>query len=328
MKVPPGRSGWLGQVARWPEAAKGGGAGRRPKVREFENCPHFNAGRGSVLTTDATVEMEACIMEGNTKRCGAVSGLSTVVNAISLARLVMEKTPHIYLAFDGAEAFAREQLECLAKSSPHPSSPTPPAPAPDQIECPTRSSPSHLLTSPPDLVPGICFVRNILIPFGDPTSFPSVSSRSSPTTIVRFLLGSADQFLARISAAVVRHLFQSPRRPDSFFPTHLAASYRISRALSTPALMPSSFYAKGLLIDGIPRGVPRTRPHRHQLSSRDPSRAVHFDFGHAPQLATRTKLWAYCRLCLGIPQHIVSQRTHIGRISSIANSKTQHSHIQ
>ncbi|KAK8961808.1 Isoaspartyl peptidase/L-asparaginase 1 [Platanthera guangdongensis] len=78
-------------------------------VREFENCPHFNAGRGSVLTTDATVEMEACIMEGNTKRCGAVSGLSTVVNAISLARLVMEKTPHIYLAFDGAEAFAREQ---------------------------------------------------------------------------------------------------------------------------------------------------------------------------------------------------------------------------
>lgn len=78
-------------------------------VRELENCPHFNAGRGSVLTTNGTVEMEACIMDGNTKRCGAVSGLSTVVNAISLARLVMEKTPHIYLAFDGAEAFAREQ---------------------------------------------------------------------------------------------------------------------------------------------------------------------------------------------------------------------------
>uniref|UniRef100_A0A0A9HU24 beta-aspartyl-peptidase n=1 Tax=Arundo donax TaxID=35708 RepID=A0A0A9HU24_ARUDO len=53
--------------------------------------------------------MEACVMEGATLRCGAVSGLSTVVNAVSLARLVMEKTPHIYLAFDGAEAFAREQ---------------------------------------------------------------------------------------------------------------------------------------------------------------------------------------------------------------------------
>nr|GMD39133.1 isoaspartyl peptidase/L-asparaginase 1 [Ipomoea batatas] len=53
--------------------------------------------------------MEACIMDGNTKSCGAVSGLTTVVNAVSLARLVMEKTEHIYLAFEGAEAFAREQ---------------------------------------------------------------------------------------------------------------------------------------------------------------------------------------------------------------------------
>uniref|UniRef100_A0A1D1Y558 beta-aspartyl-peptidase n=1 Tax=Anthurium amnicola TaxID=1678845 RepID=A0A1D1Y558_9ARAE len=90
-------------------------AGRAPLdvvelvVRELENCPHFNAGIGSVLTTDGTIEMEASIMDGNTMKCGAVSGLSTVVNAISLARLVMEKTPHIYLAFDGAEAFAREQ---------------------------------------------------------------------------------------------------------------------------------------------------------------------------------------------------------------------------
>lgn len=78
-------------------------------VRELENNPHFNAGRGSVLTCNGTVEMEACIMDGNTKKCGAVSGLATVVNPISLARLVMDKTPHIYLAFDGAEAFAREQ---------------------------------------------------------------------------------------------------------------------------------------------------------------------------------------------------------------------------
>lgn len=78
-------------------------------VRELENNPYFNAGRGSVLTSNGKVEMEACIMDGNTKNCGAVSGLTTVVNAISLARLVMEKTPHIYLAFEGAEAFAREQ---------------------------------------------------------------------------------------------------------------------------------------------------------------------------------------------------------------------------
>ncbi|KAL4566453.1 hypothetical protein LXL04_030568 [Taraxacum kok-saghyz] len=76
---------------------------------ELENCPHFNAGKGSVLTTNGTVEMEACIMDGNSKRCGAVSGVTTVVNPISLARQVMEKTPHIYLAFDGAESFARQQ---------------------------------------------------------------------------------------------------------------------------------------------------------------------------------------------------------------------------
>ncbi|ESR45604.1 hypothetical protein CICLE_v10003332mg, partial [Citrus x clementina] len=54
-------------------------------------------------------EMEGCIMDGNSKKCGAVSGFTTVINAISLSRLVMEKNPHIYLAFDGAEAFAREQ---------------------------------------------------------------------------------------------------------------------------------------------------------------------------------------------------------------------------
>ncbi|KAJ1690256.1 hypothetical protein LUZ63_014411 [Rhynchospora breviuscula] len=90
-------------------------AGRSPLgvvelvVRELENCPHFNAGRGSVLATNGTVEMEASIMDGTSKGCGCVSGLTTVVNPISLARVVMEKTPHIYLAFDGAEAFAREQ---------------------------------------------------------------------------------------------------------------------------------------------------------------------------------------------------------------------------
>ncbi|KAJ0751146.1 putative beta-aspartyl-peptidase [Helianthus annuus] len=78
-------------------------------VRELENCPHFNAGKGSVLTANGTVEMEACIMDGSSKKCGAVSGVTTVVNPISLARRVMEKTPHVYLAFDGAEAFARDQ---------------------------------------------------------------------------------------------------------------------------------------------------------------------------------------------------------------------------
>lgn len=86
-------------------------------VRELENHPLFNAGRGSVLTNEGSVEMDACIMDGNTKRCGAVSGIKSVKNPISLARLVMEKTPHIFLAFEGAEAFAREQgVETLEPS--------------------------------------------------------------------------------------------------------------------------------------------------------------------------------------------------------------------
>jgi L-asparaginase / beta-aspartyl-peptidase len=89
------------------------------QVRELEDCPHFNAGRGSVLAADGTVEMDAAVMEGATLCCGAVSGLSTVANPVSLARLVMERTPHVYLAFAGAEAFARDQVRArrLAGSS-------------------------------------------------------------------------------------------------------------------------------------------------------------------------------------------------------------------
>ncbi|WOL15206.1 hypothetical protein Cni_G23987 [Canna indica] len=78
-------------------------------VRELETDPVFNSGRGSALTRKGTVEMEASIMDGRGRRCGAVSGISTVKNPVSLARLVMERSPHSYLAFDGAEDFARDQ---------------------------------------------------------------------------------------------------------------------------------------------------------------------------------------------------------------------------
>ncbi|WJX35222.1 beta-aspartyl-peptidase [Trifolium repens] len=78
-------------------------------VRQLESNPLFNSGRGSALTAKGTVEMEASIMDGTKRRCGAVSGLSTVKNPVSLARLVMEKSPHSYLAFSGAEEFARQQ---------------------------------------------------------------------------------------------------------------------------------------------------------------------------------------------------------------------------
>ncbi|QCD99004.1 probable isoaspartyl peptidase/L-asparaginase 2 [Vigna unguiculata] len=78
-------------------------------VRELETDPLFNSGRGSALTEKGTVEMEASIMDGTKRRCGAVSGLTTVKNPVSLARLVMDKSPHSYIGFSGAEAFARQQ---------------------------------------------------------------------------------------------------------------------------------------------------------------------------------------------------------------------------
>jgi beta-aspartyl-peptidase (threonine type) len=78
-------------------------------VRFFENDSLFNAGVGAVYTHDGAHELDAAIMNGATLACGAVGGVRTVRNPITLARLVMEKTPHILLVGTGAEAFARAQ---------------------------------------------------------------------------------------------------------------------------------------------------------------------------------------------------------------------------
>ena len=58
-------------------------------INYLENDPHFNAGRGAVYTSAGTHEMDACIMDGSNLKAGAVAGVSTVKNPISLARLVM-----------------------------------------------------------------------------------------------------------------------------------------------------------------------------------------------------------------------------------------------
>src|SRR5690606_191563 len=76
-------------------------------VRALEDSPFFNAGRGSVRTSAGTVELEASIMDGPTRKAGAVAVVRRVKNPITLARRVMESTPHVYLAGDGALAFAR-----------------------------------------------------------------------------------------------------------------------------------------------------------------------------------------------------------------------------
>jgi beta-aspartyl-peptidase (threonine type) len=77
-------------------------------VRALEDDPHFNAGRGSVFTSAGTNEMDASIMDGKTLKAGAVASLKHVKNPIGLARLVMEKSPHVMLDCAGAEAFAKE----------------------------------------------------------------------------------------------------------------------------------------------------------------------------------------------------------------------------
>src|SRR5436309_933606 len=77
-------------------------------VRVLEDDPHFNAGKGSVFTSAGTNEMDAAIMDGKTLAAGAVAALKHVKNPISLARLVMEKSGHVMMDGEGAEAFARE----------------------------------------------------------------------------------------------------------------------------------------------------------------------------------------------------------------------------
>ena len=78
-------------------------------VRTMEDDPQFNAGRGAVLNRDGDAELDAAIMDGAGPRAGAVAAVRHVKNPIELARLVMEKSPHVLLAADGAEDFALEQ---------------------------------------------------------------------------------------------------------------------------------------------------------------------------------------------------------------------------
>lgn len=77
-------------------------------IKILEDSPLFNAGKGSVLTADGTVGMDASIMDGATRKAGACADVKHVKNPIELARLVMDQTPHVLLAGDGAERLAKE----------------------------------------------------------------------------------------------------------------------------------------------------------------------------------------------------------------------------
>jgi len=86
-------------------------------VRTMEDDPQFNAGRGAVLNHDGICELDAAIVDGVGPRAGAVAGVHHVKNPIDLARLVMDKSPHVLLAGQGAEEFALAQGVVLVPES-------------------------------------------------------------------------------------------------------------------------------------------------------------------------------------------------------------------
>lgn len=91
---------------------RGGGASLdavQAAITVLEDAPWFNAGKGSVLTSAGTVELDASIMDGATLAAGAVAAVAHVKNPIALARLVMDRSPHVLLVGAGAEAFARAE---------------------------------------------------------------------------------------------------------------------------------------------------------------------------------------------------------------------------
>ncbi len=75
-------------------------------IRILEDDPLFNAGKGAVFTAQGRNELDAAVMDGATLKAGAVAGITRTRHPISLARAVMEKSPHVMLIGPGADAFA------------------------------------------------------------------------------------------------------------------------------------------------------------------------------------------------------------------------------
>ena len=86
-------------------------------VRLLENNPLFNAGHGSVLNAEGKVEMDASIVDGMTLKTGAIASVRGVKNPVTLARMVMDHSPHVLLATEGAERFGKEHNTEFADES-------------------------------------------------------------------------------------------------------------------------------------------------------------------------------------------------------------------
>lgn len=78
-------------------------------VRVLEDDPNFNAGRGAVFSAEGQNELDAAIMDGRDRRAGAIAGVTRTRNPVTLARRVMEASPHVLLIGKGADRFSSEQ---------------------------------------------------------------------------------------------------------------------------------------------------------------------------------------------------------------------------
>ncbi|WBQ14432.1 isoaspartyl peptidase/L-asparaginase [Hyphomonadaceae bacterium BL14] len=86
-------------------------------IQVLEDDPLFNAGRGAVFTSEGRIEHDASVMRASDMQAGAIAGVQGVRHPISLARAVMEDSPHVMLQGPGAEAFADAQgLERIDES--------------------------------------------------------------------------------------------------------------------------------------------------------------------------------------------------------------------
>jgi len=78
-------------------------------IQIMEESPLFNAGKGAVFTNEGKNELDAAIMDGETRKAGAVAGISSVKSPVAAARAVMDNSPHVMMIGQGAEQFASEQ---------------------------------------------------------------------------------------------------------------------------------------------------------------------------------------------------------------------------
>lgn len=103
------KEGLTKALATGEEILKNGGSSLdavEATIRVLENDPQFNAGRGAVFTSEGNNELDAAIMDGNSLNAGAITGVRTVKNPISLARKVMTESKHVFFSWEGAETFA------------------------------------------------------------------------------------------------------------------------------------------------------------------------------------------------------------------------------